>query len=928
MRLLLLVLIISSLYCSYYTFYSSVSSNLLSLSYRFRFLNQNSSDDPYQDGQDIEKLGLTFINNIINETIEERKDYISDSCHSSLGNALNDPNQLYLIKLFRDSAKNKNDLGSYLDCFTINYQFNNTWTDSIRDNLTYIIIHIDQKLNGYNITDVRYETGHFLFGGCVIKGCNTTDYKILFDGLNSKSDLFPKVTLQEIEVYDWGDNLNTNYSLSFFLNLIPAYLIFFVFLWSCFPSIPVFMFRSFFRKYEENSNKNEDFLFSQSNLSDEPDIFKILKQESEKKLEENDKSDSLIYKKNNEESLIEKSKISVINITYDQIKLNRLKNCFELIENAEEILNTNVSLHNMTINNDSGLSIVKGLRGLNIIWLIVGFVFKILYNSPIKIFCNIAFKKLVMSFTYSFILFGLRFSPRIFFSLSGYCLIYKMLCYLDNEVDRLENDSRKNTFLESEPIAEGKSLILSQKISYKTKVIEETSTFINVESENQASKHIFEDGMRNKKTSIKTLSREKIDPEREPTIKNLSNTISNNMYISFPSHSTLAKTLNYHCLKNFMFLQIYKYLIFVTVVITFKFTYYNFIGALYSPGPLWVYLKEVILNKFTYIKMFSMIFLISGFCDTVHYAYDQFWCAQNEIFFFIIFSILIFVFYKKNWRFDLFIIFSFLILILTKLSLFLTLFYFAELKFLPSLSFNANGYLYIQKNPFYNMPSFLIGLFFGSVNYCIQKSITKENFKDINKKFLFIPCQFRSFFRKFEFTKVIIFSVLFGILFILTFLGYMIIYNFLFYSKDEFMNDFYSNLWVNIFFLFDIEFGILFMYLILIPLFLMGENFIISFFSHDYWNFLSRPYFMFILLLNIVTLYIFYQSESRVKLELFNIIFFSLLVLMILMIISASCYIIFEVPLKKMNKLFIEIIRENKEKKCKRECSINKSKNK
>jgi hypothetical protein len=926
MRLLLPVFILSSLYASYYTFYNSPSSNLLTLSYRLRILNQNLKEDPNKDGQDIEKLGLIFINNIINETIEERRNNISDSCYSSLNNALNDPNQLYLIKLFRDSAKNKNDLGSYLDCFTINYQFNNTWTDSIRDNLTYIIIHIDQKLNGYNITDVRYETGNFLFGGCVIKGCNTTEYKILFDGLNNKSDLFPKVTLDEIDVYDWGDNINTYYSLSFFLQLIPAYLIFFVLLWSCFPYIPVYIFKCFFTKNEDVNNKFQDNLTTDYNESAIPEIFKILNQDNEKKIEDDEKSDSKIYKKFNEESLILNSKISVI--SYDQIKLNRLKNCFELIENAEEILNTNVSLHNMTINNDSGLSIVKGLRGLNIIWVILGCVFKILYNSPIKIFCNVAFKKLVMSFTYTFILFGLRFSPRIFFSLSGFCLIYKMLCYLDNEVEKLENESRKNTFIDSESMVEGKSLLKSHKKSDLTKEIEETSTYTIIESENQTNKQNFNEVIRNKKTSVKTLSREKIDPECEPTLKNLSNTFSNNLFISYPSHSTFAKNLNYSSLRYFLFLQIYKYLMFILAVVTFKFTYYNFIGALYSPGPLWVYLKEVILNKFTYIKMFSMIFLLSGFSETLHYGYDLFWCAQNEIFFFIIFSLLIFVFYKKNWRFDLFIIFSFIILIFIKLGLFLAMFYTAEQKFLPSLSFNSNKYFYIQKNPFYNMPSFLIGLFFGSVNYCIQKSITKENFKDINKKFLNIPCKFRSFFRKYEFTKVILFSLIFGILFILTCLGYMIIYNFLFYPKDEFMNDFYNNLWVNIFFLLDIEFGILFMYLILIPLFLMGENFIISFFSHDYWNFLSRPYFMFILLLNTVTLYVFYQSESRVKLELFNIIFFSLLVMMIIMIISASCYISFEVPLKKLNKLILESIREKSEKKCKEEGSINKSKNK
>lgn len=867
------------------------------------------------DSEEIGQMTIDYIKHLINNSIIETRDLMTnETCYENLNYALEDPDDLYIIKLLSDSAKNKNDLGSYLDCFTINYKSHHgAWTNKIVNNLTYVIFHVNQAEDYYSQTDIRFESGNFVFGACIPRGCNREDYRTIFYSLNNHTGIFPNTTIDNINIYDWGEHSTDYKNPSFYFELIPVYILLFLLLCTCLPAIPVNMFKCCFKKKStDESYDNSDLQIDYNteeikrrfreddqdyNSIDEKNAHYDDKKENVKLKNQITKKDENIVKKVEELSK-EKSKMSKERVVNDYTKLNSLKQCFVLNENAEEILKTNISIHNSTINNDSGLSIVKGIIGINMIFTIVGCVFKILYSSPIKIYCNIAFRQLLMNPFFSCIMFGLRFGPRIFFAMSGYTLMYKFLCYLDNEVERFENTDKKEEKDRD-----------SDSIGNKNK----NNTDIN----NSKDSFAFEVSQPQQHNQF-TNSMSKV----------FSNNLSTTKYMLHCSYSDYSASLPKFTLFYFIFLQSYKYLMYVFGILLFKFSYYNFIDLIYSPGPMWVYLKEIIINPFGVLNMVAMIFFFSLFSGTTYYHWDMFWMATNEIFFFLTFTIIIFIFYRKNWRLDIFLLVSIMLIMVAKLVLFLLFFYEGKDKFLPSLSFQYYEYYYIVKNPFYNMPIYMIGLFFGSVNYTIQKSITIDNFYDINKKFLHIPCKFRSFFRKYQLSKVILTSIFFGVLFLLTIFGYNIIYNNFFAQTDVHMNNFYHSLGVNLFFLWDIEFGVFFMFMIIIPLFLIGDNFLISLLKHEYWNFFARPYYMFILMLNMVILYIFYQSESRVKLEMFNIVFFSLLCLMIMMIFSACCYIIYEVPLKKLNKFIMEQVREKYMRGYQDQTILNKSKSK
>ena len=88
-----------------------------------------------------------------------------------------------------------------------------------------------------------------------------------------------------------------------------------------------------------------------------------------------------------------------------------------------------------------------------------------------------------------------------------------------------------------------------------------------------------------------------------------------------------------------------------------------------------------------------------------------------------------------------------------------------------------------------------------------------------------------------------------------------------------------------------------------------------GFFSHQYWGIISRPYFTCILLIDLLSFLVFYQSENRIKLELFNVFFFSFEIFIVLIFLQVIIFVLIEIPLKKLNKLIVDPQITNKKRK-------------
>ena len=105
---------------------------------------------------------------------------------------------------------------------------------------------------------------------------------------------------------------------------------------------------------------------------------------------------------------------------------------------------------------------------------------------------------------------------------------------------------------------------------------------------------------------------------------------------------------------------------------------------------------------------------------------------------------------------------------------------------------------------------------------------------------------------------------------------------------------------LNIIYLIDIEIVVFWTQWILFFIYMKGLNTIIDFFSHLYWSNFVKSYFSFLISMNPIILYIFYQSDTLIILNgLFIYIYFFISLVFISFIIIIN-FIIFELPLKKI----------------------------
>ena len=328
------------------------------------------------------------------------------------------------------------------------------------------------------------------------------------------------------------------------------------------------------------------------------------------------------------------------------------------------------------------------------------------------------------------------------------------------------------------------------------------------------------------------------------------------------------KNLSNGVLYKFIFRQSYKYIMFVIVVFYFKFSLINQFRLFQNNSPMYCYCQNEILDEFKTIQIIGNIFLFSPFFKETYFSYDPFNIVYNEIFFFIFGTILIYLSYKNSLRLDIIILLLFMILEIGKFLVFYFLFNNDETKkFYPIMFFQSQTYKYILSNPFYNMSSMLMGLLFGMVNYCIQNNIkANENIKS----FLKIPKSIIHLMKRNDFILFILVVFFLALLFASNFF-------FFFYLKENIkgeiikdkekkiseMNTFFTSYTVNLISLYDSDLGIIATFFLVIRIFLTGSNNILNFFSHQYWGIISRPYFTCILLIDLLSFLVFYQSENK-----------------------------------------------------------------
>ena len=359
-------------------------------------------DDPEMLG----KAAVTIIMELINKIIDEPDNNMSEGCKNFLkgiddsknySEASNDTirdtkfkSREAIIKVILDSSKSRNELSYYRNCINENLTY--LQYNTLINNYGYFIIIVSTKnLYFYKAqqrseSKLDYEDHFYLKGYCVptSKDCNRDDYKELVENINKKFNYFfyPENSTVEVLLVSEHNNIE-NLELSIIFLVIFCLLISLVLF-----EYPIFLLLKIFFQKEKNVEINKD--------------------------EDNDK---LIKKdKKNNKYILPKW-------------LMNYHNCFSINKNLDELYN--FSTNSTSVNNYSGLMEIRGLNAISMDFTILGFTFITIFNSPLKLTGISQTFLLLNHLLYSFIFIGIRFSPRIILSCSGYTLMYKYLCYLD-----------------------------------------------------------------------------------------------------------------------------------------------------------------------------------------------------------------------------------------------------------------------------------------------------------------------------------------------------------------------------------------------------------------------------------------------------------------------------------------------------------------
>ena len=619
--------------------------------------------------------------------------------------------------------------------------------------------------------------------------------------------------------------------------------------------------------------------------------------------------------------IIKKQKRKSVNEeTIDDYKCyHYLNEIFNIFKNGRELFNC--SLDSINYNNVNGMIYIKGLIGISIIFTIFGQTFIALANLPTREFGIWGFYKIMINYLYLFFYIGYRYSPRVLFSCSGYSLIYKYLCYIEQE---------------------------------------------------------------------------------------------QGLYF-----------------LKFFFLQSYKYILLFSIIIFFRYSiYYINIFIRQTKRPIWEvyqYFIEKESENF-FLKFYTFLFHLGENMNEMKQKLILYlYIPINEIVFFILGTIIISIGYKFKLRIDIFILISIIIIYLSKIIIFFT--YFFQKGFLSTTDFYSIDYGLFMPNPLCNIGYFLIGMYFGLINYSIQKGITnlykdknyndrlwrlsksemltegeenEDDNKDINntenkekkreetepmldkytinndngkdenlpkdnnidktksaengqnntnnknelnnknsknfvdeenitnefKKgeytekikqmpFLITPIKFVNFHRSY---KDKCFLILLTILAFIVLIVFIMVSKIVIYIKlniDKNIPDkdivsklsfesIFSDLALNIFYSLDIEIVVFFVQWGTFLLYFRQVEIIRSFLNHNYWSFFVKSYFTFTIISPVVILTFFYQNENATKLSIYNMILYSFIILILLFVIIIFAYSCYELPLKKTFKFILK----------------------
>ena len=786
----------------------------------------------------------------------------------------------HIKKLIDDSSKHRNDLGTYDQCMNKKYKYDVNEDYNIS---TYIVFTLDRtnETNGsssipmYKKNSTEFEQVFFIRGFCLPQSNNDTckedDYKSFITAINNDLDDLLGINITNIhtfmirkgeEKYDKGE---------FFIYLLK-FIPFFICL------IQVFLVS--FREIIINNccgynikNENEDLLneLNPTNNNEEND-----------EDDENDDNDNEKNKMLNNKKIHVPKWISIYN------------KCFNFSENFKELFN--FKLNSTNINNDSGLTYIRGFKATSLFVLVSGLTFFTLMNSLSIIFSKTLFLKFLESLLFYPIFFiGLRYAPGFIFSCSGYTLAYKFLSYCDKNFSFLSiikfilYQSHKYLILIGYSLFQRFSLYPLFSISSNTPMWK----FLNVmilERPDYPSYFLSFLGFRYFLIG---------DTRYDQTIVD---------YFWIPFNEIVF------FLSGILIISIgYKFKLRIDYFILILFF------IVYISKILFSYFKTTQENESFYSTLYYYLFDYGKFMTTPEFNFPSYligmyfgfinYCVQKGII-----SITVSDLFKNTTK-----------LPVNKIK-----------EEEMDLSINNNNNTNSNNNKSLDEEEEEDDDDDQDNNKKIKLDFDendKNNYRAeiIKMPFLISGVKISNWLRR---HRVRILSF---IMVLLCFSSLFIHFHLLdqkvskeiekiknnteTLDKEQCKNitdalsleNYLANGFVNFIFRIDIEIIVFFYQSLLFIFYFKGKNFINNFFCHIFWAMFNKSYFSYILVANPIILFIFYQSETKILLNLYNLVLYSLISGSVIFLSASFSYIFFELPYKKLIKIIFSNDLENNE---------------
>ena len=542
---------------------------------------------------------------------------------------------------------------------------------------------------------------------------------------------------------------------------------------------------------------------------------------------------------------------------------NYIKALFNIDNNFNFLIKTD---NKNEIHNDSSLSYMNGIKGISMITILFGSVYMILFNAPITKQNVENYYENMSNLSFSLFYFGIKYAPKLLLCSSGFSLFYKYMCFLD---DKYESE---------------KALIIVK------------------EEEMNSIKNKIDDDFNNSPMNSKSSS----------SYYNSSSSV-----ISEKKREKYKLSFKYYFL--FLASQLHKYILYLIILFFILYSLFDFALIFIDLGPMWSFFNKIMIESslnfkdiFLSVICFQGYFINSLNKDSI---LNYFYLVYQEIYYFIISTLIIFLGYKYHLRIDRFILF-----IICFLWVFRIIFYFlSDLNVKEYFSFY--GYALFYNSMVYNYLYYALGIYFGFLNYVIQKRYTYYECDKQKKTYLLGFTRLLKIIKK---KSKLLFYIL-GIVFLILIIVFSCIQYLLFRyiefiqndNKDnnnkyikkniqQLLKDYDDDIFISIIMMLDSDIVVLLVNFMALFFYLKGDNYINDFLNLDFWNIFNKIYFSFILLLNPVILYVFYITESRIIFNLSNCHLYSYACGIVLFSLVILVYALLELPYKKAIRLYLK----------------------